>query len=144
MRSLFALSLAALFAGAPAAVAQEQDRFTLERTEDGFVRLDNRTGRMSVCEERGSQLVCRAAAAERAALEGDLDALQARIDDLERRLATLERTGPAVTAPGLPSDADFERTLGFMERFFRRFMDIVKDLDKDMRGTEPETDPQRT
>ena len=34
----------------------------------------------------------------------------------------------------LPSDEEFERSLGYMERFFRKFMDIVRDMDKSDAG----------
>ena len=35
----------------------------------------------------------------------------------------------------LPTEEDFEKTMGYMERFFRRFMGIVKDFEKDGRVT---------
>jgi hypothetical protein len=32
--------------------AAEPDRYRLEKTESGYVRMDTRTGEMSICEER--------------------------------------------------------------------------------------------
>lgn len=57
-------------------------------------------------------------------------ALEARIAALEARLSKLEAAPPPAAA-GLPSDEEFERTLGFMERFMRRFIGIAKELESD-------------
>ena len=45
------------------------NRFTMEKTENGFVRMDTLTGEMSICSEKADQLVCRLAADERRAFE---------------------------------------------------------------------------
>jgi hypothetical protein len=62
-------------------------------------------------------------------------ALEARIAALESRLAGLE--GGGLPAAGLPSDEEFERGLGYMERFFRSFIGIVREF-------EDERAPNRT
>jgi hypothetical protein len=62
-------------------------------------------------------------------------ALEARIAALESRLAALESGG--IPAAGLPSDEEFERGLGYMERFFRSFIGIVREF-------EDERAPNRT
>jgi hypothetical protein len=83
------LSLAALVAsGAGPAFAQEPvaNRFTLEKTGNGFVRMDTETGEMSICTEREGQLVCRLAADERRAFEETLSDLSDRVAALEQRL----------------------------------------------------------
>lgn len=126
--------------GAPA-IAQ-QDRYALEKSGDGYVRMDKRTGEMSICKESGGQLVCRMAADDRRAFEDEVDLLRGRVERLEERLTALEKA-PAVPDAALPSESEFERTLGYMERFFRRFMDIVKDFERDFSG-EKEPEPQRT
>jgi len=135
----------ALLAGITVACAQETSRYTLEKTADGYVRMDNRTGEMSICSERSGQLVCRLAADERTAFEDELDRVMGKLEDIEKRLAALEKSAPVNV---IPSDEDLEKTLNFMERFFRRFMDVVKDFDKDIRGGDepplPATPPQKT
>lgn len=113
--------------GATTGASAQEDRYTLERTEDGYVRMDTRTGRMSICSEKSSQLVCRLAVDDRDALQDDLDALQARLAAVENRLSALE----GAPAASLPSEDEFEQSLSYMERFFRRFMDMVKEFDSD-------------
>jgi hypothetical protein len=125
---------------APSA-AQDVERYRLERTDDGYVRLDTTTGRTTLCQERSGQLVCKMAVEERSAFEGQIDDLEARIDALENRLATLEAGG---RSEELPSEEEFEQTLGYMERFFRRFMGIVEEFDREEKTTQPVPPADRT
>lgn len=138
------LAALVLAATVPAAIAQEAEtRYTLEKTPDGYVRMDTRTGEMSVCTERTGQLVCRLAVDERSAWQEEIDRLTRRLDEVERRLGALEGSPAPQTA--LPSEEQFEQSLTFMERFFRRFIDIVKDLEAETDTTKPEVpSPQKT
>ena len=131
------LSLAlALPAASAHAQTAESSRFQLERTENGFVRLDRETGAMSLCREEGGSLACRMAADERAAYEKELDLLGERVTALEKRLDTQ----PASKA--LPGEAEIEQSLSIMERFMRRFMEIIQDFTTERDNAEPA--PQRT
>ncbi|WP_367716150.1 hypothetical protein AB2N04_18555 [Nitratireductor sp. GISD-1A_MAKvit] len=127
------------------ALAQEEERYRLERTEEGYVRMDTRTGAMTLCRERSGQLLCAPSVNERTAYEEDIAALQDRLADVEARLKLLEENPPKATSE-LPSDEEFEQTLGLMERFFRKFMGIVSDFEKDKEGSSsPDaTAPERT
>ena len=125
-----------LIAGATLASAQESEtRYTLEKTPDGYVRMDSRTGEMSICTEQSGQLVCKLAADERSAFQDELDRIIGRLDEVEKRLAAVERE-PSAPDAGLPTEEQFEQTLTFMERFFRRFIDVAKDIDKDLNAPE--------
>ncbi len=131
------IAAATLLCMSAAASAQETNRYSLEKTADGYVRLDNKTGEMSICKEQADQLVCRVAADDRVALEDDMSQLNARLKSVEDRLAAFEKSGmPAKDA--LPTDEEFEKTMGYMEKFFRRFMGVVKDLN------ETEIQPNKT
>lgn len=124
-----------------AAIAQENNaRFALEKSADGFVRMDRVTGEMSICQETGGQLVCKMAADDRTAFENELDRMQENIDSLSKRVAILESAPRSL----MPTDEEFDQTMTYMQRFFRGFMDIVKEWDRDLRGNEPEPPPQRT
>ena len=138
MRPVVLLSPVLLLAGlASTASGEEADRYRLERTETGYVRMDTATGEMSICEEKSNQLVCRTATEERAAFQDEIDRLQAKLDQVEARVAALEAR-PAIPEVLLPSDEEFDKTMDLMEKFFHRFMGIVKDLEN------PEAGPQKT
>jgi hypothetical protein len=79
-----ALLLIATIVLAGGASAQES-RYQLERTAEGYVRLDTATGTMSLCREEGDQLICQMATEDREALEDRIDALADRIAALEDR-----------------------------------------------------------
>ncbi|MBO6553744.1 MAG: hypothetical protein JJ926_15045 [Roseitalea sp.] len=119
-------SLAALTVMAGPVVA-DAGRYVMEPTEDGFVRMDTETGEMSVCALEGDEVVCRLGADERAAFFDALDALEARVAVLERRLNS--GAGSAIERDGLPDPEEFERGLGYMEEFMRRFMGIVEEFE---------------
>jgi flagellar motility protein MotE (MotC chaperone) len=116
---------------AASAYSEETDRYRLEKSANGYVRMDTRTGAMSVCEERSGQLVCKMATDERAAYQDEIDRLQNSVKALDERVTKLENSPSARLESNLPSEEDFNRALGYMERFFRTFKDIVKDMDKE-------------
>ncbi len=125
--------------------AQEGGRYQLEKTDSGYVRMDTETGRMSICEERSGQLVCKLAADDRDALQDQIEALQDEIEAIEERLTALESGTPPAADDGLPTEDEFEKTMSYMERFFRRFMDIVKDFDGPSGEPQPQTGtPEKT
>ncbi len=107
----------------PSAAFADEPRYRMEPSGDGFVRMDTETGRMDYCVVSAGQLACHAAAGSESAAD---PSLEQRLAALEKRLAELETAAPAVA--GLPSDAEFERGLGYMERFFRSFIGIAREL----------------
>ncbi|MBD0413235.1 hypothetical protein [Oryzicola mucosus] len=122
--------------------AQEQ-RYQLEKTENGYVRMDTRTGEMSICEEKSAQLVCRVAADERTAMQDEVDRLRGDVSALHDRVIKLENSLSARLESKLPSDEEFEKTMGYMERFFRSFMGIVKEQEAD-KPSSPAPLPNKT
>jgi hypothetical protein len=140
---LFAILVPTIALAGIAAVAsaEEADRYRLEKTDTGYIRMDTTTGEMSICEERSGQLVCKLAADERAAFQSDIDRLQTKLDDVEGRVAKLEAR-PSIPETLLPSDEQVDKGIDIMEKFFRSFMGIVKELDKDV--AKPDANPQRT
>ena len=83
---------------------------------------------------RGSEI-------ERAAFENELDALAERVKKLEAQMAGMEKSA----ATELPSETEFEQTLTLMERFFRRFWDLVREFESEKDQPSPEDGtPQRT
>ncbi len=121
MRSLAILASAIFLVGSG---AEAQQRFQLERTERGIVRLDTETGALTLCREDGEGLTCRMAPDERAAYENELDLLERRVAALEERIGK----APPASGTGLPSEAEVDRSLSIMERFMRSFMGIVREF----------------
>lgn len=138
--TVFAVVL--LSAGIPAVVAQETntDRYTLEKSESGFVRLDRQTGAVTLCTEADGTLTCRMAADERAAYDEDLARLEKRVEALERQIAD----GTAARSGELPSDAEIDRSIGIMERFMRAFFGLVQEFQGEPQETQQGTVPDRT
>lgn len=94
MRITALLIPAMLAAGiAGSARGEEVDRYRLEKTETGYVRMDTSTGEMSICEERGGQLVCKVAAEEHTAFQDEVDRLQTKLDGLEGARRQSRETG---------------------------------------------------
>jgi hypothetical protein len=129
---------------ASGAHAQDQERYTLEKSGDGFVRMDKTTGEMSICEEKGGQLVCRLAADERSAFQDEIDRLEGTVKALDERVAKLESGLSAKLDQALPSDEQIDRTVETMNRFLRGFMGIVKELENETNGAPPATGDQKT
>jgi hypothetical protein len=132
------MAVLALPASSLIAVAEDgaNDRYTLEKSESGFVRLDRQTGAVTLCTEAEGTLTCRMGADERAAYDADLAQLEKRVEVLEQQSA---RGHPAVGEP-LPSDAEIDRSIGIMERFMRSFFNLVQEF----RGEEGKPAPSRS
>lgn len=143
MKSTTLLAIVAASLLASAALAQEVSetgRFQMEKSEDGFVRLDTRTGAMTLCREKDGALVCLMAADERAAYEEDLVLLEKRVQALEQ----LSQTGSGFAAPSAtPSDEEVERSIGIMERFMRSFFGLVEEFKQNEENPAPGV-PQKT
>ncbi|WP_028004141.1 hypothetical protein [Sinorhizobium meliloti] len=111
---------------APAA-AQEASpgRYSMQKSETGLARLDTETGEVTLCQEKGGELICRMAADERAAFERELDLLTSRIEALEKAV----ESGETAAEPALPDDKEIDRAMSIMERMMRKFMGIVKEFE---------------
>jgi hypothetical protein len=72
-------------------------RFTYHQIDDGYLRLDLRTGEVATCRQREAGWTCMLAAEERAALETEIARLQR--DNALLKSALLER-GLPLPAPG--------------------------------------------
>jgi hypothetical protein len=125
------LTFALLAAASPALAQQPADpattengRYSMTPVQDGFLRLDTRTGAVAMCRVVNGAPECRLAADERAALETEIGRLQAQNRDLRLKAPP----GPAAAPPpNLPSEQDMDRALSFAETFIRRMMRIMRE-----------------
>lgn len=136
--TLMAASLASVMTcSAIPALAQDADanRFSLEKTDSGFIRLDRRNGALTLCQEKDGTLTCRMAADERAAYEEELDRLEKRVAAIEKKQG--EGQPPARSGENLPSDEEVERSIGIMERFMRSFFGLVEEFKQQEENSPP-------
>jgi hypothetical protein len=145
-RQIAVLVTLAGFAGPALAQDALANRFRMEKSENGIVRLDTVTGAMALCVERDGALAC--TPADGAGPEGEAanPDLQGRIDALEKRIEALE-AGAVAKADRMPDDAEIDKAVGVMEKFMRSFFGMVDELRKDFdldKQAPSEPSPQRT
>ncbi len=138
----------------------DKGRYTLSTTPDGVLRLDTRTGQVSTCARRSGGWACYAVPDERAALEAEIGRISEENRQLKAALAANARPGElpgkieevlpkadslkpgspegqkSARAPNrleipLPSDADVERAMNFLEKVWRRLVDMASRVHKD-------------
>ena len=156
--AVLALCLAAGHARAGALPDTENGRYALSPMADGVLRLDTRTGAVSTCSNSGAGWACYAVPDERAALDAEIGRLQADNEKLKAQLAerepgvtgkseeslpksdSLKKSEPKV-AEGerkieipLPSDRDMDRMMSFLERAWRRLIEMANRIQKDVNG----------
>ena len=157
--AVLALGIAGPQAAPPQAMPDtENGRYTLSSTPDGVLRLDTRTGAVSTCSNPGAGWACYAVPDERAALDTEIGRLQADNEKLRKDLASREPTvagkieepmpksdslkkndpkiaeGERKLEIPLPSDRDMDRMMSFLERAWRRLIDMANRVQKDVNG----------
>jgi hypothetical protein len=93
---------------------------------DGVLRLDTRTGQVSLCRQKNDGWICEAAADDRAAYEKEIARLQGKITSLEAEAG--KRPGGELK---LPSEAELDRVMKFFENVFRRFIGMIEGLQRE-------------
>src|SRR3954466_2033405 len=157
-------AVAAVFLGGVGAVlaqsmpGTENGRYALSPIADGVLRLDTRTGSVSTCNPSGAGWACYAVPDERAALDAEIGRLQADNEKLKAQLAEREPTvtgkieealpksdplkkpepkvaeGERKIEIPLPSDRDMDRMMAFLEKAWRRLVEIANRMQKDVAG----------
>jgi len=122
-------------------------RFSFHRADDGFLRLDGRSGQVSLCQRRSAGWECQAVPDERAALEGEIARLQSDNANLKRELLSHNLPLPSGVKPEvsgrgedrlqLPSDAELNRAMAFVEKVWKRMVEMIVSTQKDMMKQQP-------
>ena len=163
MRAIATVLLLGLAAGAPA-VAQgaaegDNGRFIFKEVPEGILRLDGRTGQVSLC-SRVTEWACRTLADDRIALENEIGRLLDENAALRKQLGEARHApvppetvppgaapSPPATAPPapkqgerdltLPSDADLNRMMAFLEKMWRRLLDMAQRTQRELEQDRP-------
>lgn len=160
---LFIAAAAFLVAGGATFAQSQPDsengRYALSPIGDGGVlRLDTRTGAVSTCNNSGAGWACYAVPDERAALDTEIGRLQADNGKLKAQLAERDGTVTGKTEDALPksdplkkpepkvaegerkieiplpSDRDMDRVMSFLERAWKRLIEMANRMQKDVAG----------
>ena len=159
--SVMTLAVAITLSGLAPALAESMadaanGRYTLQPSGDGVIRLDTRTGTVSSCSNSGAGWACYAVPDERKAMDEEIGRLQAENETLRAQLASREpadtgkidealpksdkQVSPKTAEGGrkieipLPSDQDVDRVMSFLERAWRKLIDMANRVQKDVSG----------
>jgi hypothetical protein len=137
---------------APSAPDGENGRYSMTPIPEGVLRLDTRTGTVSTCTKNDAGWACYAVPDERTALDAEIGRLQAEVEKLKGQLAAgptvsgkvdeaLPKSDPLKKAEPerkieipLPSDQDVDRVMSFLEKAWRRLIDMANRVQRDVSG----------
>jgi len=142
MRSSGVLVVLAIIV-APAVAADDGnlesgDRYSYDRVEDGFVRLDRRAGQVSLCARRNTGWSCQTMPDDRAAFEDEIARLVAENAALKKELIDrgvllppVAKAAPLVRDVGLPSKPEGDGMVSCIGRVWRRLIEMIVTVQQD-------------
>lgn len=122
----------------------EGGRYSLNRVDDGYLRLDQRTGQVSLCNRRSVGWACYPVPDERTALEEEIGRLQKDNAALKKEMLARGVAIPGMKQPQtkpeakagpelkVPSDAEIDRVMSVMEKVWRRLVEMVQRVQKEL------------
>jgi len=146
---LLIVTMAGIALAAPAGRAQsgqpenEESRFTFHRADDGYLRLDGRSGQVASCTRRPIGWTCELVPDERLALEAEIMRLQGDNAALKKALISRQLALPSGIRPDPPLARveergwrsprlpEFRQVRDFIATVWRRVVEMVagaKDL----------------
>jgi hypothetical protein len=130
------------FAAASAQTATPDSGYSFSAVADGVLRLDTRTGQVSHCSRSDAGWACKVVPDERSALESEIARLQSdnatlKKELLARGLPVPGGPGPPSAKPGepelkLPSDAEVDKVISFLEKVWRRLIEMGRTVQRDI------------
>jgi hypothetical protein len=114
----------------------EGGRYVFSKQANGFLRLDSRSGAVSLCTEQPVGWACQTAPEDRAVFENEIARLQSENAALKKVLLAHSLALPPGVAPDapaaqndstlrLPNDADIDRAIAFVGHVWQRFIDAI-------------------
>jgi len=116
----------------------DDGRYSFSKVPEGFLRLDSRTGEVSVCGRRTVGWACQAVPEDRAVLEGEIARLRRDNAALKKEILShgLPLPGGATPEsdvarpPSLGANSDFDRVVAFVGRVWHRFVEAIAQAQK--------------
>ncbi len=151
-RQLSAAAVALITATAltPAALAEpppdQGGRYTLSPADDGFVRLDRRTGAMSFCTKKDDGWRCNPMADGSETLRKEIERLQSENESLKANKKHLEEMlgmndpgDPSASEPGpsphgsmkIPTEEDVDRVFDYIEGMVKKLKERIERIEKE-------------
>jgi hypothetical protein len=121
-------------------------RFSFNRVENGFLRLDNENGQVAFCSAQTTAWSCQAVSIDRSGLETEIARLRDEVAALRKEIAAIKEPPPPrppgdLTPPSdksadvtikLPTQEDVARVRDFMEGTWRRLVEMITAVQKDL------------
>jgi hypothetical protein len=126
--------------------SEDSNRYSFHRTKEGLVRLDSRTGEVAQCGWNGTVWSCKPVPEERAALESEIARLAQENAALKKVLlshgldlpsgvkpdAQASKEPEAAPSEKPPAEAELDRAITFMKKVWRRLVEMMVDLQREM------------
>lgn len=123
-------------AAGEAIAPDDESAFTMTPAEGRHLKIDRRTGRVSVCSEESGSWSCRLVADDRLAYEEEIERLQSETERLEDRVGELEQElatrSEGENWIGPEDEKKLDEFLDFSDKAIRRFFGMVQDLKRDL------------
>jgi hypothetical protein len=139
---MMSLTAFAAASAQPATPDSENGRYSFHAMADGVLRLDTRTGQVSQCILSDAGWTCRAVPDERSTLETEIARLQGENVTLKKEPLGRGLPVPGVPIPPtarpsepelkLPSDAEVDKVISFLEKAWRRLLEMGREVQKDV------------
>ena len=147
---LLIVTVAGIALAAPAGRAQsgqpenEESRFTFHRADDGYLRLDGRSGQVASCTRRPVGWTCEMVPDERLALEAEITRLQGDNAALKKALISRQLALPSGIRPDPPLARaeergwwpprlpEFRQVRDVIATVWRRVVEMVAGAQKDL------------
>jgi hypothetical protein len=119
----------------------EDSRFSFFHVDGGYLRLDGRSGQVSLCMRRQAGWLCQAAPEERAALEAEIARLQTQNAALKKALLGHDLPLPAGVSPDVPAAGqgspaapgrEGHQIMSVIETVWRRLVAMIVSVQRDL------------